>query len=113
MLFSRSPQIDLPCSKPRNLGSFHGLVREIEEEGEMYKDRGVAGAKAEIGSLDRKRINDAMDKNYEKPSSSSASRGLNGKEKDRFVVPSSSAGKHPDPRDPRSSSLSKDKCSEG
>ncbi|OAY67823.1 Casein kinase II subunit beta' [Ananas comosus] len=78
----------------------------------MYKDRGVAGAKAEIGSLDRKRINDAMDKNFEKPSSSSASRGLNGKEKDRFVVPSSSAGKHPDPRDPRSSSLSKDKCSE-
>lgn len=88
-------------------------MREIEEEGEMYKDRGVAGAKAEIGSLDRKRINDAMDKNFEKPSSSSASRGLNGKEKDRFVVPSSSAGKHPDPRDPRSSSLSKDKCSEG
>ncbi|MFS7938942.1 hypothetical protein Hanom_Chr05g00445731 [Helianthus anomalus] len=42
------------------------------------------------GPLDRKRINDALDKQLEKTSSSSTSRFLN-KEKDRIYMPSTSA----------------------
>ncbi|KAI0520137.1 hypothetical protein KFK09_007608 [Dendrobium nobile] len=65
----------------------------------MYRDRGSGGgmsaAKAEIGTLDRKRINDALDKHLEK-SSPSTSRGINGKEKERLSVPSTSAGKQHD-----------------
>ncbi|XP_072955939.1 casein kinase II subunit beta-1-like isoform X2 [Typha angustifolia] len=76
----------------------------------MYRSRGVVGSKGEIGSLDRKRINDALDKHLEK-SSPSTSRGFNNKEKERFVVPSSS-GKQPDHRDQRSGSFSKNKCSD-
>ncbi|PKU74512.1 Casein kinase II subunit beta [Dendrobium catenatum] len=62
----------------------------------MHRDRGggVTGSKAEIESLDRKRINDALDKQLEK-SSPSTSRGFSGK-KERLSVPSSSAGKQPD-----------------
>ncbi|XP_077235129.1 casein kinase II subunit beta-1-like isoform X2 [Tasmannia lanceolata] len=67
----------------------------------MYRDRGGGGSKPEIGPIDRKRINDALDKHLEK-SSPSTSKGLNGKDKDRFSVPSSSAGKLPDHRDSRS-----------
>ncbi|KAM0934562.1 putative casein kinase II, regulatory subunit, casein kinase II subunit beta [Dioscorea sansibarensis] len=74
----------------------------------MYRG---SGSKPESGQLDRKRINDALDKHLER-SSPSTSRGLNGKEKERLSVPSSSAGKHHDHRDQRPASLSKNKCSD-
>ncbi|XP_010269851.1 PREDICTED: casein kinase II subunit beta-1-like isoform X1 [Nelumbo nucifera] len=78
----------------------------------MYRDRGGGGSKSEIGPIDRKRINDALDKVLEK-SSPSTSKGLNGKDKDRLSVPSTSAGKPPpDHRHNRSASLSKNKCSD-
>ncbi|XP_073102373.1 casein kinase II subunit beta-1 isoform X2 [Elaeis guineensis] len=78
----------------------------------MYRDRGARGSKSEIGPLDRKRINDALDKHLEK-SSPSTSRGLNGREKERLSVLSTSAGKQPDHhRDQRSAPLSKNKCSD-
>lgn len=54
----------------------------------MYKDRGASGP------IDRKRINEALDKHLER-SSPSTSKGVNGKEKDR---PSTSTGKHLDHR---------------
>ncbi|XP_042495066.1 casein kinase II subunit beta-1-like [Macadamia integrifolia] len=76
----------------------------------MY--RGGVGSKTEIGPIDRKRINDALDKVLEK-SSPSTSKGLNGKDRDRLSVPSTSAGKPPpDHRDTRSSSLAKNKLSD-
>ena len=79
----------------------------------MYRDRGVSGSKLEIGPLDRKRINDALDKHLEK-TSPSTSRGLNGREKERLSVPSTSAGKQPDHyRDLRAAPLSKNKYSDG
>ncbi|KAF5195795.1 Casein kinase ii subunit beta [Thalictrum thalictroides] len=82
----------------------------------MYKERGGVGSKSEVGPpLDRKRINDALDKHLEK-SSPSTSRGLNGKDKDRISVPSTSSGKPlPDHRDSRSAAaaaLSKNKHSD-
>ncbi|KAL5724141.1 putative casein kinase II subunit beta-4 [Ranunculus cassubicifolius] len=81
----------------------------------MYKDRGL-GSKSEIASLDRKRINDALDKHLEKSSPSTSRGGLIGKEKDRLTtsVPSTSSGKVPpiDHRDSRSASLSKGKQSD-
>ncbi|KAG1359233.1 casein kinase II subunit beta-1 [Cocos nucifera] len=78
----------------------------------MYRDRGASGSKLEIGPLDRKRINDALDKHLEK-SPPSTSRGLNGREKERLSVPSTSAGKQPDHyRDQRSAPLSKNKYSD-
>ncbi|KAJ0112765.1 hypothetical protein Patl1_00055 [Pistacia atlantica] len=79
----------------------------------MYRDRG-GGAKSEIvgGSLDRKRINDALDKHLEK-SSPSTSRALSSKDKDRLSVPSTSTGKSQlDHRDSRSASIAKNKCSD-
>lgn len=79
----------------------------------MYRDRGGSGLRPEIGAIDRKRINDALDKHLEK-SATSTSKGMNGKDKDRLAVPSSSAGKLPsDHRDARSVTLSKNKCSDG
>ncbi|KAK6920406.1 Casein kinase II, regulatory subunit [Dillenia turbinata] len=78
----------------------------------MYRDRGGGASKSEMAHVDRKRINDALDKHLEKssPSTSKALHlGLNantGKDKDRLSVPSTSAGK------PSSSSLSKTKCSD-
>ncbi|OVA06872.1 Casein kinase II [Macleaya cordata] len=84
----------------------------------MYRDRGGGGgggSKSEIGPLDRKRINDALDKHLEK-SSPSTSKGLNSKDntKERLTVPSTSAGKQPpDHRDTRPApSFSKNKCSD-
>ncbi|XP_073106184.1 casein kinase II subunit beta-1 isoform X3 [Elaeis guineensis] len=78
----------------------------------MYRDRGVSGSKLEIGPLDRKRINDALDKHLEK-SSPSTSRGLNGREKERLSLPSTSAGKQPDHyRDQRAAPLAKNKYSD-
>ncbi|KAK6918677.1 Casein kinase II, regulatory subunit, partial [Dillenia turbinata] len=78
----------------------------------MYRDRGGGSSKSEMAHVDRKRINDALDKHLEKssPSTSKAlSLGLNAnttKDKDRLSVPSTSAGK------PSSSSFSKTKCSD-
>lgn len=68
----------------------------------MYRDRGGNSSRPEVAAIDRKRINDALDKHLER-SSASTSRGLNVKEKDRVSV--QSAGKQPDPRDHRSASL--------
>ncbi|KAJ6686041.1 CASEIN KINASE II SUBUNIT BETA [Salix purpurea] len=94
----------------------------------MYRDRGGFGggsSRSEIvgGPLDRKRINDALDKHLEK-SSPSTSRGLNNssKDKERLSVPSTSTGKslqHHQQQldhhraDSRAPSLSKNKCSDG
>ncbi|KAG6786615.1 hypothetical protein POTOM_008222 [Populus tomentosa] len=94
----------------------------------MYKDRGGFGggsSRSDIvgGPLDRKRINDALDKHLEK-SSPSTSRGLNNssKDKERLSVPSTSTGKslqHHQQQldhhraDSRSAPLSKNKCSDG
>ncbi|KAK1305301.1 putative casein kinase II subunit beta-4 [Acorus calamus] len=91
----------------------------------MYRERG--GSKSEMGPIDRKRINDALDKHLERSSPSTSKGGLNGKERDsininRLSVPSTSSGKHPaaadhhhrDSRNPPSAaaSLSKKKCSD-
>lgn len=64
----------------------------------MYRERGVAatGSKAEMASIDRKRINDALDKHLER-SSPSTSKGLNGKDKDRVSAQSTLIGKPPPP----------------
>lgn len=71
----------------------------------MYK--GGNGSKLETGSLDRKRIDDALDKHLEK-SSLSTSRGMIGKDKDRLTVPLSASRNQPEHR-----SLSKNKASDG
>lgn len=71
----------------------------------MY--RSGNGSKVEAGSLDRKRINDALDKHLEK-SSPSASRGLIGKDKDRLPLASSASGKQLEHR-----SVPKNKGSDG
>ncbi|KAK9144759.1 hypothetical protein Sjap_004662 [Stephania japonica] len=81
----------------------------------MYR-AGGGGSKSEIGPLDRKRINDALDKHLEK-ASPSTSRGLNGKDKLAMASTSAGAGQ-PDQRggggggDNRSSSLAKNKHSD-
>ncbi|CAN1248683.1 Casein kinase II subunit beta-1 [Linum perenne] len=78
----------------------------------MYRDRGGAGvgsSRSELvgGTLDRKRINDALDKHLEK-SSPSTSRGLSSKDKDRLSVPPNSTGKlQLNHHDSRTASLSK------
>ncbi|WOH09290.1 hypothetical protein DCAR_0728746 [Daucus carota subsp. sativus] len=57
----------------------------------MIRDRGGGSSKSEVvgGALDRKRINDALDKHLEKASANS--RLLNLKEKERLSIPSTSA----------------------
>ncbi|KAJ4803138.1 Casein kinase II subunit beta [Rhynchospora pubera] len=80
----------------------------------MYnKDRGYVVSKGEVASsLDRKRINEALDKHLEK-SSPSTSRGFNGKDKDRLVVPSTSSWKQAqDPRKNKASEEESDTDSE-
>lgn len=85
----------------------------IKEEEEMYRERGVGGSKTtEVGpAVDRKRINDALDKQLER-SSPSTSRAINGKDKPLIM-----GGKQPpsDHRDSRSAaaSLAKTNCSDG
>lgn len=79
----------------------------------MYRDRGGVGSSKGGEMLDRKRINDALDKHLEK-SSPSTSRNKGS----AVAVPSTSAavGKHIDPRNNRSSSTlttDKNKCSDG
>ncbi|CAN6486773.1 unnamed protein product [Victoria cruziana] len=87
----------------------------------MYKERSV-GSEARTGAsksdltlrdpLDRKRINDALDKHLERSSPSTSKAGVNGS-KDRIAIPSTSSGKmNTDHKDGRSGSLSKNKCSD-
>ena len=81
----------------------------------MYRDRGgsaIGSSRTELvgGTLDRKRINDALDKHLEK-SSPSTSRGLISKDKERLSVHPNSADKLQ--LDSRMASHSKDKCSDG
>lgn len=95
------------------------LLRKVgkEEEEDMYRDRGSVGSKSEIASLDRKRINDALDKHLEKSSPSTSKGGGGGKDKDnnRLSIPSTTSLKQqqpPDHRDSRSASLPKNKVSD-
>ncbi|GKV10760.1 hypothetical protein SLEP1_g22080 [Rubroshorea leprosula] len=74
-----------------------------------HRERGVGGSKAEVGTVDRKRINEALDKQLER-SSPSTSRAINGKDKS---VHSILTGKlPPDHRDSRSASLPKANASD-
>ncbi|KAF3448212.1 hypothetical protein FNV43_RR08925 [Rhamnella rubrinervis] len=77
----------------------------------MYRERGVAGSKSELGSVDRKRINDALDKQLERSSpSTSRAVAINGRDKTSQSV---LMGKTPpDQRDSRSASLAKPNCSD-
>ncbi|KAG0498642.1 hypothetical protein HPP92_003333 [Vanilla planifolia] len=79
----------------------------------MYSYRGgvgggTIGSKTEMGTLDHKRINDALDKHLEK-SSPSTSRGMGAKAKERLPVNSISVGKQPDHLPAGSSNI---KCSD-
>lgn len=78
----------------------------------MYRERGVGGSKAEVGPVDRKRINEALDKQLERSSpSTSRSAGINGR--DSKQTQAVLMGKTPpDQRDSRSASLSKTNCSD-
>ncbi|KAH1080277.1 hypothetical protein J1N35_020038 [Gossypium stocksii] len=72
----------------------------------MYRgERAAGGSKGELGSVDRKRINEALDKQLER-SSPSTSRATNGKDKSAHSL---LLGKHPPDhhRDSRSTSLPK------
>lgn len=79
----------------------------------MYRERGVGGPKSEVGPVDRKRINEALDKQLERSSpSTSRSAGINGR--DSKQAQAVLMGKTPpDQRDSRSASLSKTNCSDG
>ncbi|GKU95658.1 hypothetical protein SLEP1_g8989 [Rubroshorea leprosula] len=75
-----------------------------------HRERGLGGSKMEVGSVDRKRINEALDKQLER-SSPSTSRAINGK--DNKSAHSILMGKHPpDHRDSRSASLAKANASD-
>ncbi|VVB03373.1 unnamed protein product [Arabis nemorensis] len=76
----------------------------------MYKDRsgGIMGgggsSRSEIlggGAIDRKRINDALDKHLKKSSPSSTSRVFVSKDKDSFFASTSTAKSHLPPRSPQ------------
>ncbi|XP_040960686.1 casein kinase II subunit beta-1 isoform X1 [Gossypium hirsutum] len=72
----------------------------------MYRgERAAGGSKGEVGSVDRKRINEALDKQLER-SSPSTSRAINGKDKSSQSL---QMGKHPPDhyRDSCSASLPK------
>lgn len=75
----------------------------------MYRDRGGVGSK----SVDRKRINEVLDKQLEL-SSSAASRGLSRKERERLAAQSMVSGNksRPDQRDSRAVPPSQEKCSD-
>ncbi|XP_057977751.1 casein kinase II subunit beta-1-like isoform X4 [Malania oleifera] len=78
----------------------------------MYGDRGVVGSKAGSVHVDRKRINEALDRQLER-SSPSTSKGLNGKDRDRLAAQSIVSGRSlSDRRETRPAPLSKGKCSE-
>ena len=78
----------------------------------MYRERGF---KAEVSSVDRKRINDALDKQLERSSpSTSRAVGINGRDKQaQSVLMGKAMTTPPDQRDSRSASLSKTNCSDG
>ncbi|KAI7981714.1 putative casein kinase II subunit beta-4 [Camellia lanceoleosa] len=80
----------------------------------MYRERGGGGSRSEMGPVDRKRINDALDKHLER-SSPSTSRSFNAKDKDRLSAQSilTVAKPTPDHRDSRSASLPENKGSDG
>jgi len=70
----------------------------------MYRERGGVGSKSEVGSVDRKRINDALDKQLER-FSPSTSRAINGKDR---LTQSVLTGKPPaDYKNSRSGPISK------
>lgn len=78
----------------------------------MHRERGVGGgggSRSEKGQVDRKRINDALDKQLERSSPSTSSRALNNnaKDKDRLLAQSMLAAAKPPPdrRDPRPAPL--------
>ncbi|KAJ4712605.1 Casein kinase II subunit beta [Melia azedarach] len=77
----------------------------------MYRDRAVGGSKSEVvlGPVDRKRINDALDKQLERSSPSTSRTTINGKDMSSVLM-----GKHPadHQRDSRSVSLSKNHVSD-
>ncbi|XP_049933426.1 putative casein kinase II subunit beta-4 isoform X3 [Nymphaea colorata] len=92
----------------------------------MYRER-IVGSEARGGvsrsdltlrdPLDRKRINDALDKHLERSSPSTSRVGINGKDKDRVSFPSTSGGKMGigngrDNKDGRLGSLAKNKASD-
>lgn len=94
---------------------FWGEEEEEEErwerrKGTMYRERGFGGSKSEVG--DRKRINDALDKQLERSSpSTSRAAAINGRDK---TSQSALMGKAPpDHRDSRSAPLAKANCSDG
>ncbi|ESR53388.1 Casein kinase II subunit beta-1 [Citrus sinensis] len=76
----------------------------------MYRERGTGGSKSEVvvGPVDRKRINDALDKQLERSSPSTSRTTINGKDMSVLL------GKHPadHQRDSRSASLSKNHASD-
>ncbi|XVF79697.1 hypothetical protein PTKIN_Ptkin15bG0010200 [Pterospermum kingtungense] len=74
-----------------------------------HRERGGGSSKSELvgGPLDRKRINDALDKHLEKTSPPTF-RGLSSKDKERSSLPSTSTGKSH--LDHRSAALAKAKC---
>ncbi|XP_057513528.1 putative casein kinase II subunit beta-4 [Actinidia eriantha] len=78
----------------------------------MYRERGGGGggggSRLEMGNVDRKRINDALDKHLER-SSPSTSRAFNGKDKQSIFT---GAKPPPDHRDSRSASLAENKRSD-
>jgi len=79
----------------------------------MYKDRLSKGEMGTTTTVDRKRINEALDKHLER-SSPSTSKGFNGKDKDRMSVQSIMSGSSGrQPSDQRSIPLSKNRCSDG
>ncbi|KAK4260310.1 hypothetical protein QN277_003445 [Acacia crassicarpa] len=72
----------------------------------MYRvEGGVVGSKSEVGSVDRKRINDVLDKQLER-SSPSTSRAIRAKDRssEQLLFPSKPPS---DPRDSRAASISK------
>ncbi|GMH09276.1 hypothetical protein Nepgr_011117 [Nepenthes gracilis] len=88
-------------------------LETLNFEEEMYRRR---GSMAETATVDRKRINEALDKHLER-SSPSTSKSLNGKDKDRLsaqsIISSGSGGKQAsDRKDSRSASLSENRCSD-
>ncbi|XP_022158247.1 casein kinase II subunit beta-1-like isoform X2 [Momordica charantia] len=80
----------------------------------MHRDRAAGGAsKLDVTPIDRKRINEALDKQLERSSPSTSRTVINGKDKPAAAAQSVLMGKPPsDQRDSRSASLSKTNCSE-
>ncbi|KAL5551279.1 hypothetical protein UlMin_001455 [Ulmus minor] len=77
----------------------------------MHRERGIGGSKSELGAVDRKRINDALDKQLER-SSPSTSRAVASRGKDKQVQSVLMGKTTADQRDSRSASLSKTNCSD-